>query len=356
MKKRSQTPFLLFLLACGLVLFGLLAIYNASSVEAYQTFADKFYYVRNQATWAGLGLLILLVLSVFPYKNLKFLALPLLVVNFLALVAVFIPGLGIKIMGARRWLNLGLFSFQPSEFLKLTLSLYLAAWLEEKRAIWPFLLITFFLLGLIVMQPDLGTSIVLIATAFLIYFVAGGSVKSLFLLSLIGLALATVLILTSDYRKSRILTFFNPMVDPLGKSYHLRQILIALGSGGLTGVGLGGSRQKYLYLPEATTDSIFAVIAEEIGFLGSAILITLFLLLIYTGLRVAGRTQNRFGQLLAASLTTWLGIQAFINFGAMTSLVPLTGIPLPFISYGGSSLIVALSSIGILMNIAKEKK
>lgn len=356
MKKRIRLPLFLFLSVCGLVIFGLLMIYNASSVEAFQTFGDKFYYVRNQAVWAGIGFGILLFFSLFPYQKLRFFALPLIIFNFFTLLLVLIPGIGVKIMGARRWLNLGFFSFQPSEFLKLTLSVYLSAWLEQKRSIWPFLVITFFLLTLIIAQPDLGTSIIIVVTSFLVYFVSGGSIKSLLLFTSLFLLLGGLVIFSSGYRKSRIVTFFNPAVDPLGQSYHLRQILIALGSGGLTGLGLGESKQKYRYLPEATTDSIFAVIGEETGFLGGTFLIFFFLLLIYLGLKIARRAKDRFGQLLAVSLTSWIGLQAFVNFGAMLSLIPLTGVPLPFISYGGSTLVVAMASMGILINIAKDKK
>ncbi len=356
MKKRSRLPLFLFLISCSLALFSLLMIYNASSVEAFQTFGDKFYYVRNQTISLLIALMVLAFFTLFSYQNLKIFALPLLILNFLALILVLIPGLGIKIMGARRWLNLGFFSFQPSEFLKLSLSIYLAAWLEQKRSIWPFLAITLLFLTLIMFQPDLGTSIIILLTSFLVYFVSGGSLKSFFLFLLFCLFLGSLLIFSSDYRKNRIITFLNPTIDPLGKSYHLRQILIALGSGGLLGLGLGESKQKYLYLPEATTDSIFAVIGEETGFLGATTLIFTFLLLIYLGLKIAIQAPNRFGQLLAVGLISWLGLQAFINFGAMVSLVPLTGLPLPFISYGGSSLIVAMASIGILINIAKNKK
>ncbi len=188
----------------------------------------------------------------------------------------------------------------------------------------------------------------------LVYFLSGAGITKLFSIAFFGLITAIVAIFSSTYRRNRILTFLDPSADPLGKSYHVRQILIALGSGGFFGVGLGQSRQKYQYLPEATTDSIFAVIAEETGFIGAVALIAVYLLFIYLGFKIALRAHDRFGRLLAASLTVWLGVQAAINFAAMVSLVPLTGIPLPFISYGGSSLVVALASVGILINISRE--
>lgn len=354
-KIRNNAHLFLLFLSVGLVLFGLIMIYNASSFEAFQVFGDKFYYVQNQAIWAFFGFLTLIFLSFFSYKNFRALALPMLIINTLLLIIVLIPGVGTQVLGARRWINIAGFSFQPSEFLKVTLTIYIAAWLENKRSVWPFVSVIFFLLVLIALQPDLGTAIVIVSTAFAVYFVSGGSLKRLLLFIGVALVSGLVFIFSSEYRQSRILTFLNPSLDPLGKSYHVRQILIALGSGGLFGLGLGQSRQKYQYLPESTTDSIFAVIAEEVGFFGAGILIAFFLLLVYLGFKIARRSKDRFGQLLATGLASWIGIQALVNFGAMVSLVPLTGIPLPFISYGGSSLIAAMASIGILINIARNR-
>lgn len=354
--KKNNLVYLIFFPALGLSLFGLMMIYNASSFEAFQVFGDKFFYVKNQAVSALIGIILLFLAVFFPLKKLKNLAVPLMIVNIVFLVLVLIPGIGTKIMGARRWINLGTFNFQPSELLKLNLCVYLAAWLEQNRSIWPFLALIAFLLGLIVLEPDLGTAIVIITTAFLVYFVSGAPIKQLFLISFFGILLGLLLIFSSSYRRNRITTFLNPSFDPLGKSYHLRQILISLGSGGLWGVGLGESKQKYQYLPEATTDSIFAVIGEEVGFLGSFFLILVYLIFIFIGLKITKEAKDRFSQLLACGITVWIGTQAFINFGAMVSLLPLTGIPLPFISYGGSSLLVLLISTGLLINIARNKK
>jgi cell division protein FtsW len=354
--KKINLSWTIFLLASGLTLFGLLSVYNASSFQAYQVFGDKFYYLRNQALWAILGMITIGLTILYPHKKLKFFAIPLIILNTLLLVIVLIPGIGTKILGARRWLVMGNFSLQPSEFLKISLSIYLASWLEQKRPILPFLIFISLLLILIILEPDLGTGIIIVLTAFLVYFISGAPIKKLFFLSLLGLLLGGLIIFSSAYRRNRILTFLNPAFDPLGRSYHIRQVLIALGSGGFWGVGLGNSRQKYQYLPEATTDSIFAVIGEECGFLGGSILISLFLLLIFLGFRIAVRAKDRFSRLLACSLTIFLGLQTFINLGAMVSLLPLTGIPLPFISYGGSSLLVSMAAIGILVNISRDKK
>ena len=353
-KPKNNLVFLLFSLCCALSLFGLLMIYNASNFEAFRVFADKYHYVKSQAIWLAIGLASLLLMASLPYRKLKLISFPLIVINCFLLVLVLVPGIGVKTLGARRWINLAGFSFQPSEFIKVTLYIYLAAWLQEKKSILAFLALVFFIVGLIALQPDMGTGIVIVITAFLVYFVAGGSVGKLIIFSFIGFILGVLLIFSSTYRRNRVKTFFDPSQDPLGTSYHTRQILMALGSGGLSGVGLGQSKQKYQYLPESTGDSIFAVIAEETGFFGSTILILLFLLLIYAGFKIAENAKDQFGRLLACGLACWIGVQVFVNFAAMVCLLPLTGIPLPMVSYGGSSLIVSMISIGILISIARD--
>jgi len=356
MQKKKKTSVSLLLIVISLALFGLLMIYNASSFEAFQSFGDKFYYLKNQSISLFIALFGLLITIFFPLKKIKKLSVPLIIINAILLIMVLIPGVGTKTMGARRWINILGFSVQPTEFLKLTLCIYLAAWLEVKRSIWPFLFLVAGLLFFIILQPDLGTGIIIVITAFLVYFMSGAPIKQLFFISVIGFVLGILLIFSSSYRRSRITTFFNPSFDPLGKSYHLRQILISLGSGGFFGVGLGESKQKYQYLPEATTDSIFAVIAEETGFVGSSVLVFVYLILVLIGLKITKAANNQFEKLLAAGITTWLGIQTFINFGAMVSILPLTGIPLPFISYGGSSLLAAFLGVGLLINISLNKK
>ena len=355
-KQKNNLVFLLFSLCCLLALFGLLMIYNASNFEAYRIFSDKYHYVKSQALWIAIGLVFLLLTASLPYRKLKLISFPLIIISCFFLLLVLSPGVGTKALGARRWINLAGFSFQPSEFIKISLCIYLAAWLEKKKSILPFLALIFSLVGLIALQPDMGTGIVILITAFLVYFVAGGSTGKLIIFSFIGLILGIFLIFSSEYRSNRIKTFINPSQDPLGTSYHMRQILMALGSGGLSGVGLGQSKQKYQYLPESTGDSIFAVIAEETGFFGSTVLILLYLLLIYIGLKITENAKDQFGRLLACGLTCWIGVQAFVNFAAMVSLLPLTGIPLPLVSYGGSSLIVSMISIGILISIARDSK
>ncbi|OGD63283.1 cell division protein FtsW [Candidatus Beckwithbacteria bacterium RBG_13_42_9] len=343
----------LLTIAFLLSLFGLLMVYNASVVEAFRNFGDQYYFLKNQLVWAIGGWFTLFIFSLLDYHLLKKIGLPALILNLFLLMIVLIPGVGNQIKGARRWLNLGIFSFQPTETLKTVLSIYLAYWLQSEQKALAFLILIGAIFGLVILQPDLGTAIVIIGSAFLLYYLSGGQVFKLFFLSLILASLGIVLILISPYRRARLKTFLDPTSDPLGNSYHIRQVLISLGSGGISGVGLGQSRQKYQYLPEATTDSIFAVVGEETGFLGGAALIGAFAILIQRGLTIAQQAKDRFGRLLAAGITSWLAIQVLVNLAAMVALLPLTGIPLPLISYGGSSLVVTLASIGILLNISR---
>lgn len=351
----SRPDWILAGLVLGLTVFGVIMVGNASVIEAYQDFGDKLYYFRLQAQWAFLGIVALIIASFFNYRKLKLWAVPLIIFTLLSLVLVLIPGLGTQVMGARRWLGVGSLNFQPAELAKLAFVLYLAALLSKRKQLWPFLLFLGVILFLIMLEPDLGTAVVVTVSAMIVYFTSGAPIWQIGLISLGGVLAGVGLIFSSSYRKERLLTFLNPTRDPLGASYHIRQILIALGSGGLFGVGLGQSRQKYKYLPAATTDSIFAVIAEEVGFIGASLVVLAFIFLIWRGIKVAREAPDEFGRLLATGIISWIGLQALVNLSAMVALVPLTGVPLPFISYGGSSLVLALVGIGILLNISKQR-
>jgi len=269
------------------------------------------------------------------------------------LLIVILPGVGIKLLGARRWINLGLFSFQPSEVAKLTLGIYFSHLLNKidrfKQFVFSLGLVLFF----IMLQPDLGTAVLITLTASLIYFGSGGSVSKFLLMAVCGFFLGSILIIASPYRFSRLKTFLNYSQDLQGSSYQIHQALIALGSGGIFGMGLGQSRQKYDYLPEATTDSIFAVIGEELGLVGTVGLVITFLVFAVYGLNIARSAPPGFSANLALAMTSLISVQAFINISALTALTPLTGIPLSLISYGGSSLVTMLSASGILVNISK---
>jgi cell division protein FtsW len=328
-------------------------VYNASVVEAYSLFGDKYYFLKQQAQWLVLGWIGLFIASFVPLKLLRTLSPLFLITSLILLILVLIPGIGSESLGARRWINLAGFTLQPTELAKLALIIYLAAWLEKNRPFWQFGLILLAFLGLIMLQPDLGTALVLVSAAVLVFYASGASLKSLFVLTVIGLAAGSGLIMSSPYRRERLLTFLNPMHDPLGSSYHVRQALIAIGSGGFWGLGLGESRQKYQFLPEVTTDSIFAVIAEEIGFIGAGILILGLLIVVVKSMAIARLAPDRFTGLLATGITSWLAVQMFINLAAMLAILPLTGVPLPLISYGGSSLIVTLTAIGLLLNVSR---
>ncbi len=346
----------ILILTLVLLGIGLVMVYNASSVEAFRNFGNKFFFARQQLLWTFVGLACLMVASIFPLPLLKKLAPLAFAFCLILMVVVLIPGLGSRVQGARRWINIGGFTLQPTELMKLSLVIYLATWLEKPQKLGSFLVIVALLAILTMLEPDLGTAIILTSTAFLVYYLSGAPLLKL--AGIIGGAglLGTVLIIASPYRRARLSTFLDPTSDPLGNGYHINQVLLALGSGGLTGVGLGRGRQKYEYLPEATTDSIFAVIAEEVGFLGSMIVIGLFLALIVNIFQLAKKCQNRFNQLLASGIGCWLASQVILNLSAMAALVPLTGIPLPFISYGGSSLVTTLTGIGLLINISRTER
>ncbi len=341
----------LFLLA-----FGLLMVYDSSSVTALTQFGNKFYYLREQTKGVTIGILGMIFAAFFDYRRYYKLSLPMLVGSLVLLVMVFIPPLGIKALGAHRWINFGLFILQPSELAKLVTTIYLSAWLsrKEKNRFAAFLILLAMVVGLIILEPDLGTAIIIISCSLVIYFSSGAPLKHLVALIPVVFGGVLALAISAPYRFARIATFLNLNSDPLGASYHVRQILIGLGSGGLWGLGLGKSRQKFFYLPEATTDSIFAIIAEELGFIGATALILVFVILIYRGFIIAKNAPDSFGRLLAFGLTAWIAIQTIINLSSMVALTPLTGIPLPFISYGGSALVVELFAIGILLNISKQ--
>ena len=355
-KQKKELDYWLILIVFLLSLFGLLMIFEASTVMAYQEFGDKYYFVKEQAKWLGIGVVALLAFSFLDYHYFYNLAVPLLFSTICLLGAVFIPGIGVRALGASRWLNLRIFSFQPAELAKLTLTIYLSAWFasKEKNRLGAFLFLLGIVLGLVVLEPDLGTTVIIGATAMVLYFVSESPMLHFFLLVPLGFFSFLGLSLISPYRFKRLITFFDPTTDPLGASYHIRQVLLALGSGGLTGVGIGKSRQKYLFLPEATTDSIFAIVGEEFGFFGAVFLISLFLFVIYRGFSIAKRAPDRFGRFLAVGITACFAIQVIINLSAMVVLLPLTGAPFPLLSYGGSNLLITLAGMGILFNISRQ--
>ncbi len=340
-----------------LILFGLLMIYNASPVTSERDFGDPTRLARLQLIWAVGGIVASIVLYNINYKVWEKLS-PLLIIGALGLLlAVFIPGIGLKIYGAQRWIGVGtLFSIQPSEFVKLAYIVYLAAFLSKRVKLVPFAAVTVFLMLVLIVQRDLGTAIVISLSGLLIYFLSGAPIVQFLMIVPTGILAVIGFIFSSAYRRERFLTFLNPNSDPGGAAYHINQILISLGSGGWFGVGLGQSRQKYGYIPEVTTDSIFAVIGNELGFVGSVVFISLLFLVVFRAFKIAKNAPDKFGQLLSAGIGIWLGLQVFVNLAGMVALLPLTGVPLPFISYGGSSLVSVFFAVAILLNISKYSK
>lgn len=354
LQKKSMDLPILLTVAC-LVLFGLVMVYDVSAVHAMKDFSDANYYIRLQLIWVVLGVASAFFFSRFDYHFFAKIPLLMFVVSFLLLLSVFIPGLGISGGGAHRWISLGFVTIQPAEIVKLTGVIYLAALFEKGARFIPFaVLCSLVTLVTAILQKDLGSSIVFVLTAAAMYFARGG--KIIYFLSTIPVGILSLigLIMTSPYRQKRVLAFLDPFSDTQGFTYHISQVLIALGSGGLFGVGLGKSRQKFEYIPEVTTDSIFAVIGEELGFIGGVILIGLFATLAVRGFKIAERASDNFGKNLAVGITSLLTIQAIVNLSSMVALLPLTGVPLPFISYGGSALVANLTAIGILLNISRR--
>lgn len=348
----------LFVLIFILTTLGLFILYDSSSYTAQLDLKDKYYFIKNQSVWILLGIAGAFIVSRLKEQFLYNISLPLLVVTFGLLILVFFPGIGLELNGSHRWINLGVSIFQPSELLKITLSLYLASWLsvKEKGRLLAFTILIGIACGLVLLQPDLKTMIIIAATSFIVYYVSGASLREVAPILLVGLLIVVLVAGASPYRLKRLTAFQNFDVNNLNTtSYHTKQIVIALGSGGLGGVGFGNSVQKYAYLPEHTTDSIFAIFAEEAGYIGSVILVGLYMALSTIGIMISMNAKTAFGKLLAAGITVFITIQAFINLASQAILIPLTGVPLPFISYGGSSMLINFIAIGLLLNIALDK-
>ncbi|TSC88344.1 MAG: Cell division membrane protein [Microgenomates group bacterium Gr01-1014_16] len=349
---------LLVVLIVSLAIFGLIMVASSSVVTAQRDFSDRWFYLKLQSVWTALGLVGLVIVSKINPSYWEKPAPFLYITSLILLLVVLIPGIGLKLLGARRWLDLGLFSFQPAELAKLSLIMYLSAFLKAPPAsrFLQFLVLLALPVGLILFQPDLGTALILAGIGLAVYFVAGGRWLHFFGLVPLAIACLTLFIIISPYRLARLRTYFDSSHDPLGSSYQVRQALISLGSGGLFGRGLGQSRQKYEFLPEVTTDSIFAVIGEEFGLLGTLLVLSAFWLLIHLGFQASAAAPSPFTRNLAAGISSWLGIQTFLNLSSQVALTPLTGVPLPLVSYGGSSLVVLLLASGILISISRHEK
>jgi cell division protein FtsW len=362
-RDRHQPSYPLVVAVIALVAIGVVMVYSASSVRSYILTADPAAQGMQQAIWAALGLTLMFLASRLDFRYLRYVAIPAYVVAMLLLVAVLLPGVGTEMSGSRRWLMVpGLGGFQPSEIAKLAIILYLAHWLDRRgraagtfgNGLLPFSILVAPGFLLIALQPDMGTAVVYAVAALSVFFMAGAN---LIYLSLIGSAVvagAWHMISNTTYQLARVQSFLNPESDPLGRGYNTMQALMALALGGLTGAGLGASKQKFFYLPAPSTDFIFAIIGEEWGLVGTLTVLALFVLVAYHGYRIAITAPDTFSGLLAAGITTWLIVQAAINMMVVTAMLPVTGIPLPFISYGGSALTINLVAVGILLSISRE--
>lgn len=352
-KEKNHLDFGLLALIIILVLVGTLSIANSSAPLAQNYFSDSFYFIKQQLLWGVIGVIAMLFVSNIHYSFWKKLSVPIFIASLFFLCLVVLPGFGSKLLGARRWIDLGLFSFQPSEISKFALVLFFASLADAKKTIKSYLVALGLVAWLIMLQPDLGTTIIITATSFVQMFILGIPIVHLMGTIFSGGILAILLILFSPYRRERLMTFLQSGSDPHGSSYHINQILIALGSGGLFGVGLGKSKQKYLFLPESATDSVFAIISEEIGFVGSFLIISLFAFFLYRAIQISIHAPDAFSRILSCGIVAWIGVQFFLNISSMIALTPLTGVPLPFFSYGGTNLMMILFSLGILLNISK---
>lgn len=356
--------YVLLALVGGLLLFGIIMLTSASGPLGYQRFGDTYWFIKHQLLFGLLpGLVSMYFFSRIPYTLWRRLAGSLLVLSVALLVLVFIPGVGADFGSAKSWIAVAGFSFQPAEIVKLTFLLYLAAWFEKRAdkdvrdaqtGLIPFVSVLSLIMLLMILQPDVGTMAVIVVIALAVYFVAGAPWSHLFVLGGAGATVFLLLIRLAPYRAARFTTFLYPELDPQGVGYHINQALLAIGSGGMFGLGYGHSRQKFQYLPEVAGDSIFAVVAEELGFIVSTGVIVLFVVFARRMIRIASQAPDRFSQLIVVGVTTWIVFQAFVNVGAMLGLMPITGIPLSFISYGGTSLVMMLTAVGIVLNISRH--
>lgn len=357
----KKPSYILITIVAFLILFGFLILASVSTSVSWNELKNPTYFLKHQVLF---GLIPGLVVCFAAYKiSLSFLkekSLWIYLGNIGLVTLTFLPVTGLQLGGSSRWINLGVVAFQPSEFLKISVVLYFAFCLSRMKIkrdltnLIPFFIVLIPVIVLLYFQPDISSLGLICATIALMYFISGTPIWHSVSILLLGISSLLALIKIAPYRMNRFLVFLNPEIDPMGIGYQLKQSLIAVGSGGIFGRGLGLSRQKFGFLPHAMSDSIFPILAEEAGFIGSVILILLFLSLLWKGLNISKSSSDRFSKLVAFGLTTWIVIQAFINIGSMTGALPLTGIPLPFISYGGSHFIAELTAVGILLNISKS--
>lgn len=362
--KKTTPDIILMIITFTLLGIGLIMVYSASAVWADYKFSDSFFFAKRQMLFAGVGIIAMFFIMNIDYWTWKTWAKVILIACFVLLIIVLIPGIGKVRNGSQSWIGVGAFSVQPSEFMKLAMIAFLAKFLSQnqklitsfKNGLVPSLGLVFVAFGLIMLQPDLGTGTVMVGTSVVMIFIAGARISHFAGLGLLAAAGFVGLIISAPYRMKRITSFLDPWEDPLNSGFQIIQSLYAIGPGGLFGLGLGQSRQKFFYLPEPQTDFIFAILAEELGFIGGSFILLLFALLLWRGIRIALGAPDLFGTFLASGIIAMIAIQVMINIGVVTGLMPVTGITLPFLSYGGSSLTLMLMAVGVLLNISRHSR
>lgn len=358
--KKGPPDFVLFITTLALVGIGLIMVFSSSAVTANLRYDDAYYFFKKQFMWAVISIFVMIVVMKINYLRLKEIALPLMVIALVCLVLVLTP-LGTEIKGSNRWIMLGPFNLSPSELTKLAIIMFMARSLDNnidkiksfQQGVLPYLLILAVVAALIMAQPDLGTSCTIAGTVFFLLMVAGARWSHLGMIAAAGIAAIVSAIVLAPYRMERWIAFINPWKYAGDEGFQIIQSLYALGSGGLFGMGLGRSRQKFFYLPEQHTDFIFAILGEELGFIGAFVVVMLFMLFAWRGFKIALNAPDNFGSILAAGLTIVIVLQAAINIGVVSGVLPVTGITLPFISYGGSSLLFTMAGVGLLLNVSR---
>ncbi len=344
-----------------LICVGVVMIFSASSIYSWENYKDPAFFLKRHIIFLMLGIMVAFLIMCLDYRKLKQYSKPLLACSLILLVLVLVPGLGREVGGARRWFRFKFFSFQPSELASLALIIYMADFISRKKNVinnfWqgflPAMMVLGLTVGMIIIQPDLGTTLALVILVFIMFFLAGLRLSYLLYMGLVSLPMLFILVFSVPYRRARIFAFLNPWADPKGSGFQIIQSQVALGSGGFFGLGPGHSLQKLFYLPAAHTDFVFSIIGEELGLLGTLAIIILFIIFIHQGYKIARNAPDTFGHFLALGLILMLALKAAINIGVSCGLLPTKGLPLPFISYGGSSFIFDLIYVGLLLNIAR---
>lgn len=363
LKKLEGYDLIILTMVVALTCFGIVMVYSASSIMAEKKFHDSCYFLKRQSLYAICGFGIMYVAMRTDYHFWHKAAVPILVFCIISLMLVFVPGIGGNVKGATRWIRLPGFNFQPAELAKLALIIFMAFSLDRKqdqirwfKGVIPYMGVLLVMIGLLMIQPDMGSSITLAGVAIVMLFAAGMRVSHLISIALFSLPLGYYLIMNKEYRKRRILSFLNPWADPNNSGFQIIQSWLAFGTGGFNGQGLGEGKQKLFYLPEAHTDFILSVVGEELGFIGTATIAAMFYLLVHRSFRVAIHAEDSFGRFLAFGIAVLLGAEAFVNMAVVMGLVPTKGLALPFISYGGSSLLISMLAVGILLNISSRMR